>query len=397
MVSRRVRDIEYAIRDIAVIADQVKKTGKKVYHLNIGDPLKYDFKTPKFITEALANASYSGKNYYAESLGVYELREEISMFLKRKDNLDINVDDIVVTTGVTEAIYFLLAAMIEKGKELLIPGPTYPLYINNTKFYDGIPIEYELNEQDDWEPNIEDLRNKITDKTQAILICSPNNPTGVLFSEKKVKKIIDLAGEYNLPVLSDEIYDQITYERDYVSPASFSKDVPVIGMNGFSKAHLMTGWRLGYMYYHDPENKLMDLKEGIAKLARARLSASSIAQYAALEIFKTKSDHTKEIVRKLRERRDYSYKRLRQIEGINCVNASGAFYLFPKLDLKGFKKWKNDKEFAIDLLKKTGVCSVYGSGFGKYGEDHIRLTFLPELNTLEEVYNHIEDFARIKK
>jgi len=394
MVSRRVRDIEYAIRDIAVIADQVKKKGKRVYHLNIGDPLKYDFKTPKFITEALANASNSGKNFYADSLGVYELREEISKFLKHKDNLDINSDNIVITMGVTEAIYFLLAAMIEKGEELLIPGPTYPLYINNTKFYDGVPIEYELNEQDDWEPNLDDLRNKITDKTQAILICSPNNPTGVLFNEKKVKKIIDLAGEYNLPVLSDEIYDQITYERNYVSPASLSKDVPVIGMNGFSKAHLMTGWRLGYIYYHDPENKLLDLKEGIAKLARARLSASSIAQYAAIEIFKTKSNHTVEMVKKLRERRDYSYKRLRQIEGINCVNASGAFYLFPKLDLSGLKKWKNDKEFAIDLLKKTGVCSVYGSGFGKYGEDHIRLTFLPELSILEEVYNHIEDFVK---
>lgn len=394
MVSRRVRDIEYAIRDIAVIADQVKKTGKQVYHLNIGDPLKYDFKTPKFITEALANASYNGKNFYADSLGVVELREEISKFLKRKDNLDIKSDDIVVTTGVTEAIYFLLAAMIEKGQELLIPGPTYPLYINNTKFYDGIPIEYELKEEDDWEPNIDDLRNKITSKTQAILICSPNNPTGVLFSEKKVKEIIDIAGEYNLPVLSDEIYDQITYERDYVSPASLSKDVPVIGMNGFSKAHLMTGWRLGYLYYHDPENKLIDLKEGIAKLARARLSASCIAQYAAIEIFKTKSNHTVEMVRSLRERRDYSYKRLKQIEGINCVNASGAFYLFPKINLKEFKNWKTDKDFAIDLLKETGVCTVYGSGFGKFGENHIRLTFLPNLNTLEKVYNHIEDFVK---
>lgn len=394
MVSRRVRDIEYAIRDIAVIADQVKKTGKQVYHLNIGDPLKYDFKTPKFITEALANASYNGKNFYADSLGVVELREEISKILKRKDNLDIKSDDIVVTTGVTEAIYFLLAAMIEKGQELLIPGPTYPLYINNTKFYDGIPIEYELKEEDEWEPNIDDLRNKITSKTQAILICSPNNPTGVLFSEKKVKEIIDIAGEYNLPVLSDEIYDQITYERDYVSPASLSKDVPVIGMNGFSKAHLMTGWRLGYLYYHDPENKLIDLKEGIAKLARARLSASCIAQYAAIEIFKTKSNHTVEMVRSLRERRDYSYKRLKQIEGINCVNASGAFYLFPKINLKEFKNWKTDKDFAIDLLKETGVCTVYGSGFGKFGENHIRLTFLPNLNTLEKVYNHIEDFVK---
>jgi alanine-synthesizing transaminase len=165
-------------------------------------------------------------------------------------------------------------------------------------------------------------------------------------------------------------------------------------MNGFSKAHLMTGWRLGYIYYHDPLNKLLDLKEGIAKLARARLSASSIAQYAAIEIFKTKSNHTLEMVRALRERRDYSYKRLRQIEGIDCVNASGAFYLFPKVNLKEFNKWKDDKEFAIDLLKKTGVCSVYGSGFGKYGEDHIRLTFLPELSTLEKVYNHIEDFVK---
>ena len=394
MVSRRVRDIEYAIRDIAVIADQVKQTGKEIFHLNIGDPLKYDFKTPKFITDALANASYNGKNFYADSLGAIELREQISKFLKHKDNLDVNKDDIVITTGVTEAIYFLLAAMIEKGQELLIPGPTYPLYINNTKFYEGIPVEYELDEKDDWEPNIDDLRKKISDKTQAILICSPNNPTGVLFSEKKVKKIIDLAGEYNLPVLSDEIYDQITYERDYVSPASVSKDVPVIGMNGFSKAHLMTGWRLGYIYYHDPLNKLLDLKEGIAKLARARLSASSIAQYAAIEIFKTKSNHTIEMVRALRERRDYSYKRLRQIEGIDCVNASGAFYLFPKINLTEFSKWKNDKEFAIDLLKKTGVCSVYGSGFGKYGEGHIRLTFLPDLSILEKVYNHIEDFVK---
>ncbi len=394
MVSRRVRDIEYAIRDIAVIAEQVKKTGKEVFHLNIGDPLKYDFRTPSFISEALANASYSGKNFYADSIGVIELREEISKFLKKKDNLDVSSDDIVITTGVTEAIYFILAAMIENGEELLIPGPTYPLYINNTKFYDGVPVEYELNEQDDWEPNIDDLRKKITKKTQAILICSPNNPTGGLFSKEKVKEIIDLAGEYNLPILSDEIYDQITYERDYVSPASLSKDVPIIGMNGFSKAHLVTGWRLGYLYYHDPENKLADLKDGIAKLARARLSASTIAQYAAIEIFKRKNNHTSEMVRTLKERRDYSYKRLRQIEGISCVNASGAFYLFPKVDLKEFNKWKNDKEFAIDLLKETGVCSVYGSGFGKYGEGHIRLTFLPELETLEKVYNHLEDFLK---
>ena len=140
--------------------------------------------------------------------------------------------------------------------------------------------------------------------------------------------------------------------------------------------------------------ELKDLKEGIAKLARARLCASCVAQYAAVEIYKKKSDHTKELVKKLRERRDYSYKRLRQIEGLSCVNPSGAFYLFPKIDLKEFNKWVNDKEFVIDLLKKTGVCAVYGSGFGKYGENHMRLTFLPNLETLEKVYDLIESFLK---
>ena len=394
MISRRVNDIEYAIRDIAVIANKVEQSGKKVYRLNIGDPLKYDFITPPFISEALAKVSRAGKNFYADSLGVIELREEISKSLKKRKNLDIDTDDILVTTGVTEGIYFLLAALIEKGEEFLIPGPTYPLYINNTKFYDGIPVEYELDEAEGWNPNIDDIRKKITDKTQGILICSPNNPTGVLYSEKKVKEIIDLAGEYNLPILSDEIYDQITYEKEYVSPASLSKDVPIIGMNGFSKSDLMTGWRLGYLYYHDPENKLAELKEGMAKLARARLSASSVAQYAAIEIFRTKSDHTKELVRKLKERRDYSYNRLRRIEGISCVNANGAFYLFPKIDLEEFDRWDNDKDFVIDLLKETGVCSVYGSGFGDFGKNHIRLTFLPNLDILKEVYDHLEHFLK---
>jgi len=394
LVSRRVKEIEYAIRDIAVIANEVKKSGKEVISLNIGDPAIYDFQTPEFISKALTNVSLKGKNYYADSLGIIELREELSNFIRNKYNLDTNSDDIVITTGVTEAIYFILAALVEKDDEFLLPGPTYPLYINNTRFYDGIPIEYELDENDDWDPNIDDLRKKITEKTKGILICSPNNPTGVLYSEKRVKEIIDLAGEFNLPILSDEIYDQITYERDFVCPASLSKDVPIIGMNGFSKAHLITGWRLGYLYYHDPENQLTDLRDGIAKMARARLSASTIAQYAAVEIFKTQSNHTKEMVRKLKERRDYSYKRLKQIEGVSCVNASGAFYLFPKIDFQEFSKWKDDKEFAINFFKEKGVCTVFGSGFGDYGKGHIRLTFLPNKEMLEKVYNYLEDFLK---
>jgi len=394
LVSKRVNEISYAIREIAAVANKVAKSGKKIYHLNIGDPVIYDFQTPSYISQALADASFGGKNYYVDSLGAPELREEISKSLIQKYNIKVNTEDILVTSGVTEAIFFLIATLIENKNEILIPGPSYPLYINYAKFFDGIPVEYELDENNDWEPNIDDLRKKISNKTKAILICSPNNPTGVMYSEKMIKKIIDIAGEYKLPILSDEIYDQIIYERPFTCPATLSKDVPIIGLNGFSKSHLATGWRLGYLYYHDPENQLEELKEGIAKLARARLSASSIAQYAAIEILKNPGTHTREMVNMLKERRDYSYNRLRKIEGITCVKPNGAFYLFPKIDFTEFKKWKDDTDFTIDLLEKTGICGVYGSGFGDYGKEHIRFTFLPQIEILEKVYNLFEEFVK---
>lgn len=394
MVSRRLRDLEYAIRDVAVIANEVKRTGKKVYNLNIGDPVIYDFKTPDYVSQAMADATFAGQNFYVDSLGVQELREEICGYEKSKNSIEIKPNDVLVTSGVTEGIFFTLAGLMENNNEILIPGPTYPVYINYSKFFDGVPIEYELDEENEWEPNIEDLRKKITDKTQAILIGTPNNPTGVVYSKKKTKEIIDLAGEFDLPVISDEIYDQIVFEKQYTCPASLSKDVPIIGMNGFSKAHLATGWRLGYLYFYDPENRMSELKEGIEKMMRARLCANSIAQYAAIETFRNPGPHTENMVRKLKERRDYSYKRLRQIEGITCNNPDGAFYLFPKIDFKEFTKWKDDKEFVIDLLRKTGICTVYGSGFGSYGKGHIRITFLPQIETLETVYNLLEDFLK---
>ncbi|TXT63468.1 MAG: Aminotransferase [Promethearchaeota archaeon] len=394
MVSRRVKDLQYAIRDIAVVAEEVEKTGKTIYHLNIGDPVIYDFKTPNYISKALAEATFAGQNYYVNSLGVPALREEVCKYERNKNEINITPDDILITSGVTEGIFFLLAGLLENGEEILVPGPTYPVYLNYAQFFDGKPVEYKLMEENDWEPNVEDIRSKITPKTKALLISSPNNPTGTLYSSKNIKDIIDLAGEFDIPILSDEIYDQIVFEKQYTCPATLSKDVPIIGLNGFSKAHLATGWRMGYLYYSDPLDKLTELKKGIENMARARLCANSIAQFAAIEALKNPGPHTEEMVTKLRDRRDYSYKRLRQIEGLSCVNADGAFYLFPKIDIENFSKWKDDKEFVIDLLRATGVCGVYGSGFGTYGKNHMRLTFLPDLEILEEVYNLIENFIK---
>ncbi|TFF96142.1 MAG: aminotransferase class I/II-fold pyridoxal phosphate-dependent enzyme [Promethearchaeota archaeon] len=395
MVTRRVKDLQYAIRDVAAVANEVKRSGKRVYHLNIGDPVIFDFKTPEYITQAMADAAYAGQNYYVDSLGVPDLREEIAKVEREKNSISVTDQDILITSGVTEGIFFLLASLMDKGKELLIPGPSYPVYINYTKFFEGVPIEYELDEENLWDPNIEDLRSKITDKTQAILLANPNNPTGVVYSKNKIQQIIDLAGEFNLPIISDEIYDQIVYEKEYVCPASLSNDVPVIGLNGFSKAHMATGWRLGYVYYHDPKNELEELRAGMEKLARARLCANSIAQFAAIETLRNPGPHTEIMVTRLKERRDYSYERIKRIEGLNCVKPEGAFYIFPSIELDEFEKWDNDKDFTIDLLKETGVCGVYGSGFGEHGKGHFRLTFLPDLKTLEEVYNLIEDFLNI--
>jgi len=394
MVSRRIRDLEYAIRDVAVVANEVKKSGKDVFHLNIGDPVIYDFKTPEYISQALADATFAGQNYYVDSLGVRELREEVAKFEGKKNNIALGEDDVIVTSGVTEGLFFVIAGLMEQNKELLIPGPSYPIYINYSKFFDGVPVEYHLDEDNDWEPNIEDLRNKISDKTQAILLGSPNNPTGVVYSEKKMKQIIDIAGEYNLPLISDEIYDQIVYEKKNSWPASLTNDVPIIGMNGFSKAHLATGWRIGYIYFHDPEDKLKELKEGIGNLARARLCANSIAQFAALEALKNPGHHTDDMVKQLKERRDYSFDRLSKIEGITVNKPQGAFYLFPKIDFDEFKKWKDDKDFIINLVRDTGICGVYGSGFGNQGKGHIRLTFLANLKILKHVYNLLEDYLK---
>lgn len=264
--SRRVTDLEYAIRDIVVVANQVKISGKKVFHLNIGDPVIYDFKTPEYISQALADATFAGKNYYFDSLGVPELRKEVCKYEQKKNSISITPDDILITSGVTEGNFFLLAGLLEKGNEILVPGPTYPVYINSANFFDGISVEYELNEDNHWEPNIEDIRKKINEKTKAILVSSPNNPTGVLYSKKKVKQIINLAGEFDIPILSDEIYDQIVFEKQYTCPATLSSDVPIIGLNGFSKTHLATGWRMGYIYYYDPDGKLEPLKNGIEKI-----------------------------------------------------------------------------------------------------------------------------------
>jgi aspartate/methionine/tyrosine aminotransferase len=276
-VSARAKAIEYAIRDVIVNAGPITKMGKKIFYLNIGDPVAFDFPTPPHIRQALIEAVQSGENYYSPSEGIPELRQAIAEKEKRVNDVSIPAENVLITSGVSEGIRMLMSALIEKGDEILIPGPAYPPYISYAKAFDGKPITYETLEEENWQPNIDDLRSKITEKTRAIVIINPNNPSGALYRKKVVKQMLDIAGEHDLLVLSDEIYDQIRYVEDFASTAHLAKDLPVVGLNGFSKVYLMTGWRLGYIYFYEQNSELQELKETIEKEERIRICANTPA------------------------------------------------------------------------------------------------------------------------
>jgi alanine-synthesizing transaminase len=391
-VTNRTKNIEYAIRDVIPYAEQIVKEGKRIYYLNIGDPAAFDFTVPEHVKEALCKAVKEDANYYSPSEGILELRQAIANKERRVNNVNISPEDVLVTEGISEGIQMALAAIVEKGDEILFPGPTYPPYISYTRFFDGTPVAYETVEKEEWQPNIDDLRKKISKRTRALVIINPNNPTGALYGRKMVKEMLDIAAEHDLLVLSDEIYDQITYSDEFYSTAYLAKDVPVVGFNGFSKAYQMTGLRLGYMYFKGKNGELDNLRQGIEKECRIRLCANTPVQKAGTAALNGPQDHIKDVVDKLRQRRDYSWKRLNEIEGISCTKPEGAFYIFPKIHQVG-TRWKTDMQFVVELLKETGVLIVNGSGFDPvYGAGHARAVFLPPIEMLEEAFDKIERF-----
>lgn len=387
-VSKKVAGVEYAIRDIVTEARKLEQQGKTVQYLNIGDPVQFGFQPPENVKQAMINAIKSGENYYSPSEGLPELRQAIA----KKENskgLSISADNILVTNGISEGLDMVISSIIEEGDEVLLPGPYYPPYASYVRLHGGTPVEFAVDLHNS-RPDIDDIRKKITQKTVAICLISPNNPTGVVFNEKSLKELVDIANENNLYIICDEIYDQIVFDEKFVGIGKVATDSPVILLNGFSKVHLMSGWRIGYIAFNDSQ-RLDSIKENLPKLARVRISTNLPVQHGALESLRGPQDYIAEFVSELKKRRDLVIKRLNSIPGLSCANPRGAFYAFPKIENN---KFKSDKEFVLELLKTKGVLAVHGSGFGtQYGSGHFRLVFLPDIQTLDSALDKIEEFV----
>ncbi len=387
-VSKKVAGVEYAIRDIVLAARKVQEKGMQVDYLNIGDPVQFGFQPPNNVKQALIDAINKGENYYSTSEGLLELRQEIA----KKENakgLSISADEILVTNGVSEGLDMVISSIVEEGDEVLLPGPYYPPYASYVRLHGGIPVEFgvDLNNST---PDIDDIKSKITPKTVAICLISPNNPTGVVFNEKSLKELVNIANQHNLYIICDEIYDQIIFDEKFVGIGKVAGDSPVIVLNGFSKVHLMSGWRIGYIAFNQSP-KLLAIQENLPKLARVRIATSLPVQHAALESLRGPQDYVQGFVSEIKKRRDLVVKRLNEMPGISCPNPKGAFYAFPKIE---DNKFGSDKEFVTKLLESKGVLTVHGSGFGEqYGSGHFRLVYLPSLEILDSAMNKIEDFV----
>ena len=388
-ISKKVAGVEYAIRDIVSAAREIELQGKKVDYLNIGDPVQFGFQPPDNVKQALIDSIKNGKNFYTQSEGLPELLDEIA----KKENakgLSINSKNVIVTNGVSEGLDMVVSSIVEDGNEVLLPGPYYPPYASYVRLHGGKPIEFAVNLQNS-QPDIDDIKSKITTRTVAICLISPNNPTGLIFNENSLKQIVDIANEYSLYIICDEIYDKIIFDQKFTGIGKVAGDSPVIILNGFSKVHLMSGWRIGYIAFNDSPQLDM-IRENLPKLARVRISTNLPVQYAALESLRGPQNYISEFVSELKNHRDYVIKRLNSMNNISCSNPHGAFYAFPKIENNTYN---SDKDFVLELLKQKGVLTVHGSGFGsQYGSGHFRVVYLPNMEILESSMDKIEDFVR---
>ncbi len=388
LAATRLDNVRYAIRDLAVLADEVAKGGKKILMLNIGDPLKFDFATPPHMIDAVLKAMRDGHNGYAPSSGSGEAVTAIRAEAERKGIH--NVLDVFVTSGVSEAVDICFNALMNPDENVLCPSPEYPLYTAIVAKMGLKPNPYDLKEESGWEPDLDDIRRKITPKTRGLVFINPNNPTGAVYSHQTLEAIADIAREHNLVVFADEIYEKMVLEGKHVTFAALAPDVPVVTFGGLSKNYLVPGWRVGWGIVSGPQKFVQPYVDGINRLLRARLCASYPMMFAIKAALEGPQTHIAETNAKLKARRDVTMQWANSTPRVSCVKPCGAFYAFPKIDIPG-----PDEDFVKKLLIEEQVLVVHGSGFGQApGTHHFRIVFLPDEATLGQAYAKITAFMQ---
>ena len=383
----------------AVMADK-KKAGVEVLDLTEGDPVIFGH-TNQPLSDNLVEAAKGGWHMYPEQTPWRdELRKAISGFEKRYRKIEYDPEDVIVGPGVAGSFQTLHYSLLEPGDEMVVVEPAHYLMGPTSYWYyfQSKVATSPCSEEKGWDPIVEELPSKIMSRTKGIVIVNPNNPTGAVYSERALKGIVDVAGENDIPIISDEIYGLITFDGIIAKPtAKIAKDVPVIALSGISKIFMRTGWRVGYMCFHDPEGKISDLVRVTKRVAGLYGHGITVMPtpilYAATKAFQSSVEAGLDMTKKLQLRRDNIMKRVKEIEGVACVKPKGSLYCFPKVDKVG-KTWKTDEDFMLNLVREESVLFNLGSGYGKSGFGHFRLLLLPDQKIIDEALNRLESFIK---
>jgi alanine-synthesizing transaminase len=392
--STKLHDVLYDIRGpVLEEARRLEEEGVRVIKLNTGNPAPFGFAAPDEVVHDMI-AGLRETQGYCDSKGLFPARKAIMQYCQQKNIRGVDVEDIYIGNGVSECIVMAMQALLDKGDEVLVPAPDYPLWTAAVRLSGGTPVHYRCDEGAEWCPDMADIRKKVTKRTKGIVVINPNNPTGALYPPELLLQIVEVARQHRLVVYSDEIYDKILYDgASHVSTASLADDVLFVTFNGLSKAYRVAGYRVGWMVVSGQKRGASDYIEGITMLASMRL-CSNVPGQAVIQTALGGRQSVYDLTRpggKLCEQRDLSYSLVSGIEGVSCVKPKAAFYLFPKLDIKKFNI-SSDERFVLDFLRSEKVLMVHGRGFNWPYPDHFRIVYLPNVEDLAEVMGKLKGF-----
>jgi aspartate/methionine/tyrosine aminotransferase len=388
--SIRTANFHYAIRDLVSAAEELEQAGGSVIYLNIGDPQAYGFRPPAHVVEAVARALRDNFTGYAHSAGLRPARDAVAAYATSL-GAPTTPEQVLMTSGASEAADLVLTALVNDGDEVLLPGPGYPIYPAILNKLGAIARHYTLNSVGGWQPNLDEMNSLITNRTRALVLINPNNPTGFITPDETTKQILELAARHKLLVIADEVYRELCFEEPPTSASVLAQDVdvPLITLESLSKTHLVPGWRVGWMRYTH-ERLMRDLTEAIGRLASGRLCSPTPAQYAVEPALAGSREFQRDFLSELKIRRDFCVERVDKNEGLSCETPAAAFYLMIKAGKLG---GRTDEQFVLDLLKETGVLVVHGSGFGMDPyQGYFRMVYLADETTLGEVFSRIDQF-----